>query len=301
MHVGSFEPTVMFFGMTNSPATFQVMINEILRDFINKGKVAVFVDDVLVGTETEKGHNDIVEEVLRRLEENDLYIKPEKCIWKVRKIEFLEVVIGPNRIEMEKEKVDGILSWPEPKNIRDVRKFLGFANYYRRFIKNFAQVARLINMFTQKDVKWQWGAEQQKAFNELKQVFTMKLVLAALDLDKEFRVEADASNYATGGVLLMKYSDELWRLVAFISKSLSDTERNYEIHDKEILAVVRCLEVWRHFLEGAMVKFKIWTDHKNLEYFMKAQKLNWRQARWALYLSRFNFMFQGVKWEKQTV
>jgi len=162
-------------------------------------------------------------------------------------------------------------------------------------------VARLINMFTQKDVKWQWGAEQQKAFNELKQVFTMKLVLAALDLDKEFRVEADASNYATGGVLLMKYSDELWRLVAFISKSLSDTERNYEIHDKEILAVVRCLEVWRHFLEGAMVKFKIWTDHKNLEYFMKAQKLNWRHARWALYLSRFNFMFQGVKWEKQTV
>ena len=243
MHVGSFEPTVMFFGMTNSPATFQVMINEILRDFINKGKVAVFVDDVLVGTETEKGHNDIVEEVLRRLEENDLYIKPEKCIWKVRKIEFLEVVIGPNRIEMVKEKVDSILSWPEPKNVRDVRKFLGFANYYRRFIKNFAQVARLINMFTQKDVKWQWGAEQQKAFNELKQVFTMKLVLAALDLDKEFRVEADASNYATGGVLLMKYSDELWRLVAFISKSLSDTERNYEIHDKEILAVVRCLEV----------------------------------------------------------
>ena len=243
MHVGSFEPTVMFFGMTNSPATFQVMINEILRDFINKGKVAVFVDDVLVGTETEKGHNDIVEEVLRRLEKNDLYIKPEKCIWKVRKIEFLEVVIGPNRIEMVKEKVDSILSWPEPKNVRDVRKFLGFANYYRRFIKNFTQVARLINMFTQKDVKWQWGAEQQKAFNELKQVFTMKLVLAALDLDKEFRVEADASNYATGGVLLMKYSDELWRLVAFISKSLSDTERNYEIHDKEILAVVRCLEV----------------------------------------------------------
>ena len=243
MHVGSFEPTVMFFGMTNSPATFQVMINEILRDFINKGKVAVFVDDVLVGTETEKGHDDIVEEVLRRLEKNDLYIKPEKCIWKVRKIEFLEVVIGPNRIEMVKEKVDSILSWPEPKNVRDVRKFLGFANYYRRFIKNFTQVARLINMFTQKDVKWQWGAEQQKAFNELKQVFTMKLVLAALDLDKEFRVEADASNYATGGVLLMKYSDELWRLVAFISKSLSDTERNYEIHDKEILAVVRCLEV----------------------------------------------------------
>ena len=101
----------------------------------------------------------------------------------------------------------------------------------------------------------------------------------APDLDKEFRVEADASNYATGGVLSMKWSDNLWRPVAFISKSLSDTERNYEIHNKEILVVIKCLEVWRHFLEGTTVKFEIWTDHKNLEYFMKMQKLNQRQAR----------------------
>ena len=111
-HIGSFEPTVMFFGMTNSPATFQVMINKILRNLINKGKVAVFVDDVLVGTETEEGHNEVMEEILRRLEENDLYIKLEKCVWKVRKIGFLGVVIGPNGIEMEAEKVDGVLSWP---------------------------------------------------------------------------------------------------------------------------------------------------------------------------------------------
>jgi len=110
MHIGSFEPTVMFFGMTNSPATFQAMINEILRDLINEGKVAVFVDDVLVGTETEEGHDEIVEEILKRLEENDLYIKPEKCVWKARKIGFLGVVIGPNGIEMEAEKVDGVLS-----------------------------------------------------------------------------------------------------------------------------------------------------------------------------------------------
>jgi len=114
------------------------MMNEILRDLINEGKVAVFVDDVLVGTETEKGHDEIVEEILRRLEENDLYIKPEKCVWKVRKIGFLGVVIGPNGIEMEKEKVDGVLSWPEPKNVKDIKKFLGLANYYRRFIKDFA-------------------------------------------------------------------------------------------------------------------------------------------------------------------
>ena len=127
--------------------------------------------------------------------------------------------------------------------MKDVRKFLGLTNYYRRFIKDFAQVARPINMLMRKDVKWQWGVEQQKAFDKLKRVFTTKPVLAVLDLDKEFRVEADVSNYATEGVLSMKCSDEMWRPVTFISKSLSDTERNYKIHDKEILAVVRCLEV----------------------------------------------------------
>ena len=110
-------------------------------------------------------------------------------------------------------------------------------------------------------------------------MFTIKPVLVALDLDKEFRVEADASNYATGGVLSIKCSDEMWRPVVFISKSLSNTERNYKIHDKEMLAVIRCLEAWRHFLEGVAIKFEIWTDHKNLEYFMKVQKLNRRQAR----------------------
>jgi len=164
-------------------------------------------------------------------------------VWKVWKIRFLEVVIGPNEIEIEKEKVDEVLSWPEPKNMKDVRKFLGLTNYYRRFIKDFAQVARPMNVLTRKDVKWQWGKEQQKAFDELKGIFTTRPVLAAPDLDKEFRIEADASNYTTGGVLSMKCSDELWRLVAFISKSLSNTERIYKIHNKDMLAVVRCLEV----------------------------------------------------------
>ena len=125
-----------------------------------KKKVIVFVDDVLVGTETEEGHNEIVEEILRRLEENDLYIKLEKCVWKARKIRFLEVIMGPNGIEMVKVKVNEILSWPEPKNVKDIRKFLGLANYYRRFIKNFAQVARPMNVLTRKNAKWQWGQEQ---------------------------------------------------------------------------------------------------------------------------------------------
>ena len=152
-YVGLFKLTIIFFGMTNSSAIFQAMMNKILRDLVNKGKVTAFVDDVLVGTETEEEHDKIIEEVLRRLEENNLYVKLEKCIWKVRKIRFLGVVIGPNGIEMEKKKVDGVLSWPEPKNVKDVRKFLGLANYYRRFIKDFTQVARPINVLTKKDVK----------------------------------------------------------------------------------------------------------------------------------------------------
>ena len=137
MYIGSFELTVMFFGMTNSPATFQAMMNEILRDLINKGKVVTFVDDVLVKTKTKEEHNEIIEKVLRRLEKNDLYVKPKKYMQKVRKIGFLGVIIGPNGIEIEKEKVDGVLSWLEPKNMKDIRKFLDLTNYYRRFIKDF--------------------------------------------------------------------------------------------------------------------------------------------------------------------
>jgi len=127
---GSFEPTVMFFGLTNLPATFQAMMNELLRDLINTGKVAAFIDDVIVGTETEEGHDELVAEVIRRLEENDLYVKPEKCKWKVREVGFLGVIIGPNGIKMEEEKVKGVVEWPTPKCVKDVQKFLGLANYY---------------------------------------------------------------------------------------------------------------------------------------------------------------------------
>jgi len=139
--------------MTNLLATFQAMMNEILRDLINKGKVAAFGDNVLVRTEIEKKHNEIVEEILKRLEENNLYVKPEKYVWKIKKIGFLGIIIGPNGIEMEAKKVNRVLSWLEPKNIKDVRKFLGLTNYYRRFIKDFTRVARPINILTRKDMK----------------------------------------------------------------------------------------------------------------------------------------------------
>ena len=150
---GLFEPTVMFFGLTNSPATFQAMMNELLRDLINIGKVAVFIDDVIVGTESEEGHDELVVEVIKRLEENDLYVKLEKCKWKVKEVGFLGVVIGPEGIKMEEEKVKGILEWPMPKSVKEVQKFLGLANYYRWFIEGFATVARPLHDLVKKDKK----------------------------------------------------------------------------------------------------------------------------------------------------
>ena len=167
-------------------------------------------------------------------------------------------------------------------------------------MKDFAKVALPMNQLTRKDEKWKWGEEQQVAFEQLKAVFTTRLMLATPELDKEFRVEADTLNFATGGVLSVKCDDDLWQPVAFISKALNETERNYKIHDKEMLEVIRCLEAWWHFLEGARMKFKIWTDHKNLEYFMSSQNLNHRQARWALYLGLTLCLsiFQEVEWGK---
>jgi len=274
MPEGSFEPTVMFFGLTNSLATFQAMMNDLLRDLVVEEKVAVFINDVMVVIEMEKGHDEIVEEVLKRLEENDLFVKLEKCVWKVREVGFLGVIIGEDRVRMEKEKVKGVVEWPVPKSMKDVQKFLRLANYYRWFVKDFAKITKPLHKITRKEMKWNLGERQQKVFEELKERFTTEPVLVIPDLDKEMRVEVDTSDFAMEGVLLMKCEDERWRPLAYIFKLLNEAERNYEIHDKEKLAIIRCLEVWRHFLEGAKGWFEIWTDHKNLKYFIKAQKLN---------------------------
>ena len=150
---GSFEPMVMFFGLTNSPATFQAMMNELLRNLINTGKMAAFIDNIIIGMEMKEGHNEIVAEVIRRLEENNLYVKLEKCRWKVRKVGFLGVVIGLKEIKIEEEKVKGVLEWPTSKYVKDVQKFLGLANYYCRFIKGFVSIARPLHDMVKKNKK----------------------------------------------------------------------------------------------------------------------------------------------------
>jgi len=129
------------------------MMNNLFKDLINQGDTVTFIDDILVATDMEEGHNELVEEVLRRLEENDLFVKPEKCKWKVREVEFLGVVIGPKGVEMQKEKVEGVLNWPAPRNVKEVQKFLGLANYYRRFIKDFARIVALLHMLVRKEQK----------------------------------------------------------------------------------------------------------------------------------------------------
>ena len=225
----------------NSPATFQTIMNEILQDLIKTGKVASFIDNIIIEMEEEEGHDELVE-VVRRLAENNLYVKPKKCKWKVKKVGFLGVVIGPEGIKMKEEKVKGVLDWLTPKCVKDVQKFLGLANYYCQFIQGFISIARPLHNMVKKDQKWEWTKRQKRVFKDLKEKFTRKPVLAALDLDRKMRIEVDTLDYATGEILSMECKDRRWRPVAYLSKSLNEMERNYEIHDKEMLAVIRGLE-----------------------------------------------------------
>ena len=153
---GLFGLTVMFFELTNSPVTFQIIINEILWDLINTREVASFIDNIIVKTEEEEEHDEIIEEVVKRLAENDLYVKLEKCKWKVREVEFLGVVIGPEGIKIEEEKVKGVLDWLTLKGVKDIQKFLGLANYCQQFMKDFASIARLFHNLVKKNWKWDW-------------------------------------------------------------------------------------------------------------------------------------------------
>jgi transposase InsO family protein len=286
---GLFEPLVMFFGLTNSPATFQTMMDDIFRDLIAKGVVCVYLDDILIYTRTLEEHRQVVKEVLKRLREYKLFLKPEKCEFEKAQIEYLGLIVGQGHAEMDPIKVAGVQEWPTPTNKKEVQAFLGFVNFYRRFIKDFSHHARPLFDLTKKAEGWKWEKEQKGAFERLKEAVTTAPVLAFPDEERPFRLEADSSDFATGAVLSQLSDDEKWHPIGFYSKSLSEVERNYETHDKEMLAIIRALEEWRHLLEGARHKVEVWTDHKNLEYFRTARKLNRRQARWSLLLSRFEY------------
>ena len=293
-HRGLYEPTVMFFGLCNSPATFQAMMNGIFKDMIDEGWMVIYMDDILIFSDDIDTHRQRTLRVLQRLQENDLFLKPEKCTFEAKEVEYLGMIVRENQIAMDPVKVKGVLEWPEPTNVKGVRSFLGFGNFYRRFISHFSDIARPLNELTQKNRPWNWTPECQKAFDTLKQQFASAPVLAMPDWTKPFIIESDASKWASGAVLRQRDDNGDLHPCAYLSKSFSEPERNYEIYDRELLGIVRALEEWRHYLEGSGHPVTVFTDHKNLSYFREPHKLNRRQARWALFLSQFDLQLVHV-------
>jgi len=249
---GLFEPLVMFFGITNSPATFQTMMNDIFRTLIAEGIIVVYLDDILIFTRMEKEHERAVWRVLEVLVEHKLFLRLEKCEFHRKEIEYLGLVILENKVAMDPVKVAGVRDWSTPENRTDVQAFIGFVNFYCCFIRDFSTIARPLFDLTHSDQAWNWDAKEQEAFEGLKMAVTTAPVLVSPQDSEPFRIEADSSDFASGAVLSQRLpEEEKWHPVAFYSKSLSLVERNYEIHDKEMLAIIRALEEWRHFLEGA--------------------------------------------------
>ena len=191
---------------------------------------------------------------------------------------------------MDDSKVKAITDWPVPTTVRSIHIFLGLANFYQHFIKDYATLAKPLTDLTQKDKAFSWGSAEANTFTSLKTCFTTAPILAYPDNDCQFRLETDASDFATGAVLSI-LKDNKWHPVAFSSHAMSPEERNYLVADKEMLSIIHALEQWCHYLEGARHQSDIWNNHANLQWFMKRQDLNRRQARWAQYLSRFSFLW----------
>ena len=214
------------------------------------------------------------------LTEHKLFLHLEKCEFHQKQIEYLRLVISENKVKMDPVKVAGVCNWPTPGNWTDVQAFIGFVNFYRRFIWDFSTIARPLFNLTRSDKTWNWDAKEREAFKHLKMAVTTAPVLVSPQDSEPFCIETDSSDFASRAVLSQQLpGEEKWHPVAFYSKSLSPVEWNYEIYDKEMLAIIHTLEEWRYFLEGARHPVKIWMDHKNLEYFMTAKKLNRCQAR----------------------
>ena len=291
---GLFEPTVMFFGMTNSPTIFQSMMNDYFTDMIAQGWVLIYIDDILIFSKKSKDHHERTIKVQKRLEKKDLFLKPEKCVFNAKEVEYLGFIVKPNEISMDPTKLAGIRDWIPPTNVKGVRSFLGFGNFYQRFIGNYAEIAKPLNELTKKTKVFEWSQKCQKAFDNLKKKFLEKPVLVVPDPTKPFYVESDAFKWATGAVLQQRYTDGDLKPCGYISHSFTPTERNYDIHDRELLGIIQALETWRHVLEESSHPITIFSDHKNLTYWKHTQKLNRRQARWSLYLSRFNLQLIHV-------
>lgn len=274
-------------------------MNHNFRDMLDDF-VICYLDDILVFSDTPVDHEQHVKRVLQRLRDIGLYAKASKCEFHTKSVEFLGFIISDKGIGMDKKKVQTILDWPKPCNLHDVRSFLGFCNFYRRFIKGYSTVANPLIRLTRNDVPFTWTNIEQEAFEALKSKFTLAGFTTHYDPELPLVLETDTSDYAIAGVLSHEV-DGILVPVAFFSRKLSPAELNYEIHDKEMLAIVACFKEWRHYLEGASHKVTVYTDHRSLEYFTTSKQLNRRQARWSEFLSEFDFVIvyrPGVKGTK---
>ncbi len=286
---GHFEYLVMPFGLSNSPAVFQALVNDVLRDMVDQF-IYVYLDDILIFSSSLQEHVQHVRRVLQRLLENGLFVKAEKCEFHAQSVTFLGYVVSSEGMRMDPDKVKAVVDWPTPDSRKALQRFLGFANFYRRFIRNFSQLAAPLTALTSTKTAFRWSEAAEAAFTNLKSRFVSAPILIAPDPTRQFVVEVDASEVGVGAVLSQRSSsDDKMHPCAFFSHRLSSAERNYDIGNRELLAVKLALEEWRHWLEGSGVPFIVWTDHKNLEYIRSAKRLNSRQARWALFFGRFEF------------
>ena len=299
---GAFKWKVPPFGLTGGPASWQRFINDVLWEYLNKFCTA-YLDDILIYSSNLREHKKHVRLVLAKLREFSIQADVDKCEFHVTETKYLGLIISTDGIKMDPAKVEAIQNWSTPTCVKDVRAFIGFCNFYRRFVLNFSRVASPLNALTKKDAPtlFGWTAECEKVFLELKQRVCEALILRHFDPNEQCFVETDSSNYVNAGVLSQPDGNGILHPVAYFSRRMSPAECNYEIYDKELLAIIRCFKEWKPELESTGLPVKVLTDHKRLEYFMTTKKLTPRQARWAEFLLEYNFIISyqsGKKNEK---
>jgi hypothetical protein len=253
---GLYKPLVMFFGLTNSPATFQAMMNKLFHNLISTGKVVIYLDNILIFTEDLDEHCKPVRQVLEVFRSNNLSLKIEKCEFEKTQVKYLGLIVRDGETCMDPAKVGAVANWPEPENKKELQSFLGFCNYYRRFIKDFSEIAHPLHDLTKWDVPFSWGVQHQHSFKMLKAAIISDPILTISHDNAPWRVESDCSDHALGGILSQEV-DGKWLTVAFLSKLLSSAERNYKVYNKELLAIMSCLEEWCLYLLGTKDAFEI--------------------------------------------
>jgi len=238
----------MTFGLCNAPATSQTFMDTQFANFLATSKVVIYLDDILIMATTLVELLKLTYGILQRLLDLDLYLQPKKCSFNQTSVEYLGLIISEGELRMDPVKLTAVTKWPTPKTMKEVQKFLGFCNFYRRFVKNYSALARPLFNLTKKDVPFHWNHAEEQAFRALQSTLTLAPVLILPDYEKLFTLITDASDYATGSILEQEDAFGRSHPVAYFSKSLQPAEHNYEIHDKELLAIIHSLRHFRHYL-----------------------------------------------------